>query len=59
MKRALAAALTAALFMTLFAGMASAGVQVGADPVSDRPATESDQVHDRSPNSEKGKASQA
>ncbi len=46
MKRTLAAALTAALFMTLFAGMASAGVQVGVDPVSDRPATESDQVHD-------------
>lgn len=46
MKRALAAALTAALFMTLFAGMASAGVQVGVDPVSDRSAMESDQVHD-------------
>ena len=46
MKRTLAAALTAALLMTLFAGMASAGVQVGVDPVSDRAAPESDQVHD-------------
>jgi len=38
MKRALAAALTAALSISLLAGMASAGVQVGVDPVSDRPA---------------------
>ena len=47
MKRALAAALTAALLMTLLAGMASARVEAGPDRVSVQPSdTVSDQVHD-------------
>lgn len=45
MKRALAAALTAAIFMTLLAGMASAEVSVGDESVAVR-TQDSDQVHD-------------
>ncbi len=45
MKRTLAAALTAAVFMTLLAGMASAEVAVGDESVAVR-TQDSDQVHD-------------
>ena len=45
MKRALAAALTAAIFMTLLVGMASAEVTANDEPVATR-SQDSDQVHD-------------